>query len=192
MFHTLQNSNVSEIEYDACQEDALWYSAGTFTRILYSVKDTWSHSSTRNLTSCAVIFILHILPRYTSSSHYSRRKWNTSAKLALNSMSKWHASTLQNCLGPTVVSGNSKTPTFQSLWNAGVSELPVSPRGFYRIVSLQKPQNLLNMSVHLTELTSEQLCFYYYFIFFTKHRDKHVLKYVDSASWWKTYKIKKE
>lgn len=38
-----------------------------------------------------------------------------------------------------------------SLWNAGVFELPVGPRGFYRIVSPRKPQNL-NMSVYLTKL----------------------------------------
>lgn len=108
----------------------------------------------KNLTSCAVIFILHILLRYISYLHYSRRKWNISAKLALHSTSKWHTSTLQNCLVPTAVSGNSKTPTIQrqsSLWNAGVFESPVSPRGLYIIVSPRKPQNL-NMSVILQNL----------------------------------------
>jgi len=89
---SVQNSSVSEIKYDACQEDTLWHSAGIFPSMLYGVKDTWSHSSTRNLTSCAVIFILHILLSYTSYSQYSRRKWNISAKFALQSTSKWHAS----------------------------------------------------------------------------------------------------
>jgi hypothetical protein len=110
---SVHNSSVSEIKSDAYQEDALWYSVGIFTRVLYGVKDSWSHSSTRRLTSCAVVCILHILPMYTSSSHYSRRKWNTSAKLAFKSTSKWRASTLQNCLRPTAGLGDSKTPTFQ-------------------------------------------------------------------------------
>jgi hypothetical protein len=128
--------------------------------MLYGVKDRRSHSSTRSLTSCAVVFILHILPRYMSSSHYSKRKWNMPAKLTLWSTSKWRASTLQNCLGPSAVSRNPKTPMFQrqsSLWNAGVFELPVSPREFFLEWSPWKPQNL-NMSEYISQDVLQNNC----------------------------------